>query len=66
MSSKKLTEEWKTSSRSGEGSACVEARAEDGAAQVRDSKDRTGPVLTFGATAWEQFLDEVRTGRFDL
>ncbi|MBE1484771.1 hypothetical protein H4W31_000409 [Plantactinospora soyae] len=26
---------------------------------VRDSKDRPGPVLTFGPTAWTAFVTEV-------
>jgi hypothetical protein len=32
---------------------------------VRDSKDRTGPVLTFSPAEWEAFTGGVRDGEFD-
>lgn len=50
-----LTEKWKTSTRSGDGGNCVEVRLAQGV-QVRDSKDRTGAVLTFDPGAWTAFL----------
>lgn len=52
---------WKTSSRSGENGNCVEVRRAGESVQVRDSKDRTGPVLTFAPAAWRAFLSEVRS-----
>jgi hypothetical protein len=58
---------WRTSSRSGDNGACVEVRRTDGGdAQMRDSKDRPGPVLTFTPTAWTAFLDGTGRGEFDL
>jgi hypothetical protein len=33
---------------------------------VRDSKDRSGPVLAFEPEAWTAFLDRVKGGEFDL
>jgi hypothetical protein len=33
---------------------------------VRDSKDRSGPVLAFAPDAWVAFLCGVRNGEFDL
>lgn len=33
---------------------------------VRDSKNRTGPVLEFGLTEWRLFMDRVRAGEHDL
>lgn len=51
----KLDDQWRTSSRSGENGSCVEVRAVDGV-QVRDSKDRSGPVLTFDAAGWKAFV----------
>jgi Domain of unknown function (DUF397) len=33
---------------------------------VRDSKDRSGPVLQFTRREWEAFLAGVRHGEFDL
>ncbi len=58
---------WRTSRYSGTNGDCVEVgwgtgSNENGAAPVpervlvRDSKDRTGPVLTFSAAAWRAFL----------
>jgi len=33
--------------------------------QVRDSKDRTGPVLSFTAEEWQDFVADVAEGDFD-
>ena len=32
---------------------------------VRDTKDRSGPVLRFSPAAWRRFADQVRTGVAD-
>jgi len=57
---------WKTSSYSGSSGDCVQvAQVPDGAA-MRDSKDRSGPVLRFSADAWRAFIVGVRDGGFDL
>ncbi len=56
-----LNDQWKTSSRSGNGGNCVEARS-TADVNVRDSKDRQGPVLTFDRAAWSAFLDGVKSG----
>jgi hypothetical protein len=46
---------WRKSSHSGSnGGECVEVAA-TGAVLVRDTADRTGPVLTFTADAWRAF-----------
>ena len=37
----------------------------EGMAQVRNSRDRAGPVFTFTATQWSAFLAAVRAGEFD-
>ncbi len=29
---------------------------------VRDTKDRQGPVLPFGAAAWKRFAGQVKSG----
>lgn len=49
---------WRTSSRSnGTGGNCVEVAGNlPGVVVVRDSKDRTGPVLAFAPAAWGAFL----------
>jgi len=59
--------DWRKSSFSnGSGGACVEvANLADGAMAVRDSKDRTGPVLAFTRAEWNAFLAGARAGEFD-
>jgi Domain of unknown function (DUF397) len=58
--------QWRKSSSSGGNGACVEiADTEDGVA-VRDSKDRSGPVLVFTPDEWHIFAARVKAGRFDL
>lgn len=57
---------WRTSSYSSAQGNCVEvADLPDGGRAVRDSKDRTGPVLRFTADEWEAFTARVRGGEFD-
>ena len=52
---------WRTSSYSGgSGGNCVEVRDETGRVLVRDTKDRTGPVLPFAPQAWQRFADRVK------
>ncbi|PZF82482.1 DUF397 domain-containing protein, partial [Micromonospora endophytica] len=49
---------WRKSTRSSSnGGACVEVADNlPGVVAVRDSKDPTGPALTFTPTAWRTFL----------
>jgi hypothetical protein len=60
--------QWRTSSYSGtNGGNCVEvARNLPGIVAVRDSRDRTGPVLTFSPAQWDAFTTRVRSGELDL
>jgi hypothetical protein len=52
---------WRTSSYSGgSGGDCVEVRDDTGRLLVRDTKDRTGPVLLFTPEAWQRFADRVK------
>ncbi|MGW0482615.1 DUF397 domain-containing protein [Nonomuraea sp. NPDC003214] len=59
--------EWKKSSRSGNnGGNCVEVATNlPGVIAVRDSKDRSGPVLTFTPSEWSAFIGGVKDGEFD-
>ncbi|MEV0430394.1 DUF397 domain-containing protein [Micromonospora sp. NPDC050495] len=59
---------WRKSRRSDGGQNCVEVSdAVDGtSARVRDSKDRSGPVLSFDAASWTSFIDGAKAGTFDL
>jgi hypothetical protein len=59
--------QWRKSKRSGDnGGACVEvADAIPTVVGVRDSKDPTGPVLTFSPDAWRAFVRDTKAGAFD-
>ncbi|GLY24447.1 DUF397 domain-containing protein [Micromonospora sp. NBRC 101691] len=61
---KALNSQWRTSSRSGGNGACVEARYGGHITQVRDSKDRRGPVLMFGPDQWTGFIEGIKAGAF--
>ncbi len=57
---------WHKSSHSnGSGGDCVEVADLPGGAAVRDSKDPTGPTLTFTVTQWAAFTAGLRCGHFD-
>ncbi|GAA0441865.1 hypothetical protein GCM10010112_12580 [Actinoplanes lobatus] len=56
---------WRKSSRSGAAGHCVEVAEVPAAVLVRDSKDATGPVLSFGNAGWTGFIAGVRAGEFD-
>nr|WP_127546401.1 DUF397 domain-containing protein [Actinoplanes sp. OR16] len=56
---------WRKSSRSGAAGHCVEVANAPAAVLVRDSKDVTGPVLTFGTGDWTGFIAGIRAGEFD-
>jgi hypothetical protein len=51
------TAHWFKSSHSGGSQECVEvAFLDDGAIGVRDSRDPTGPALTFTPHEWDAFI----------
>lgn len=52
---------WRTSSYTGNGGGnCVEVGDAARMILVRDTKDRTGPVLRFTPAAWRRFADQVK------
>jgi Domain of unknown function (DUF397) len=44
---------------------CVEVDTDGPQVAVRDTKDRTGPVLSFTRAEWTAFLAGARNGEFD-
>ena len=57
---------WRKSSFSAHDGNCAEVRASGDGAEMRDSKDRKGPVLSFTRDEWEDFLGRAKRGEFDL
>lgn len=59
--------EFKKSTKSGGGNHCVEVATNvPGRVLVRDSKDRSGPVLEFTREEWVAFLGGVDEGEFTI
>jgi hypothetical protein len=57
---------WFKSSRSTGSRECVEiAHLSGGMVGIRDSKDATGPALTFAPAEWDAFVVGLNCGRFD-
>jgi Domain of unknown function (DUF397) len=58
---------WRKSTRSGNNNGnCVEvADRLSTVVGVRDSKDPTGPMLSFNPSAWRAFLESAKDGAFD-
>jgi hypothetical protein len=56
---------WRKSSYSGgNGGGCIEVGAHEqggGRVLVRDTKDRTGPVLRLSPAAWLEFVGQVKS-----
>ncbi len=52
---------WRKSSYSGNGGGnCVEVGDDTRRVLVRDTQDRTGPVLRFAPDAWRRFADQFK------
>jgi hypothetical protein len=52
---------WFKSSRSESGN-CVEVKVCENVVLVRDSKDRSGPVLSFDRAVFQSFVDDLKSG----
>ncbi|GAA4081529.1 hypothetical protein GCM10022214_45510 [Actinomadura miaoliensis] len=58
---------WRKSSHSnGAGGECVELAAAHPGVAVRDSRQPTGPILSFQSDEWATFLQNVKAGQHDL
>jgi hypothetical protein len=53
-------DKWRVSSYSGTNGNCVETASADGVIMVRDTTNRDGGTLAFGADAWAAFLAVLR------
>jgi Domain of unknown function (DUF397) len=51
---------WRKSSYSGGEGNCVEVADDKRRVLIRDTKDRTGPVLRFTEQSWRRFADQVK------
>lgn len=54
---------WHTSSRSS-GGACVEIKKTEDKVLMRNSRDRTGPVLSFDHETFRAFIEDLKEGGF--
>lgn len=61
---------WRKSRRSGNGGDCVEVATNlcdsRGVVLVRDSKNVSGPVLSFTHSEWAAFLGGIKDSKFDM
>ncbi|MFF6905933.1 DUF397 domain-containing protein [Streptomyces sp. NPDC012389] len=66
MTTETTTQQWVKSSYSNNGGSCVEwaprTASTTGIVPVRDSKNTTGPVLSFPAAAFSAFVTGVKSG----
>jgi Domain of unknown function (DUF397) len=62
----KINLRWRKSSYSGNGGGnCVEVADDSRRVLVRDTQDRTGPVLALSPAAWRRFADQVKRSLAD-
>jgi hypothetical protein len=55
---------WRKSTYSGSnGGGCVEVADDSHSVLVRDTQDRSGPVLRFGPGAWHRFTGQLKARR---
>jgi hypothetical protein len=55
---------WRKSAKSQTNGGCVEVADLDDVVAVRDSKNPTGPALTFAGAEWDAFLTAIADGEF--
>ncbi|WP_367133376.1 DUF397 domain-containing protein [Saccharothrix sp. HUAS TT1] len=58
-----INQRWRKSSRSASDAQCVELAVGERVAGVRDTKNRGGGTLVFGARAFAAFLTDVKRAR---
>ena len=65
MDNDNMGADWRTSTYSNGQGNCVEVGSACRTVIVRDTKNREGAVLTFGANAWNGLLADVRVGKLE-
>ncbi|MFF4988533.1 DUF397 domain-containing protein [Streptosporangium saharense] len=62
-----MGDEFRKPNLSGGGDNCVEVAANlPDLVTVRDSKNPSGPALTFSTSEWDTFVDGAKLGMFDF
>jgi len=59
----RLNGRWRKSTYSLDNGNCVEVRMVDNSVELRDSKDRSGPVLRFTPHEWERLVFAITNGQ---
>jgi hypothetical protein len=54
---------WRKSTGSVTDEECVEVARLGGSVLIRDSRDRSGPILAFSHTEWQALMTRIRGGR---
>ncbi|GAB6898371.1 DUF397 domain-containing protein [Kineosporia succinea] len=57
--------EWHKASASDDTGQCVEVRRLGNTVLLRDTKDRSGAVLSFSPAEWQAFITGVKAAEFD-
>jgi hypothetical protein len=57
--------QWRKARRSVNNGACVEVAPVSRQILIRDSTDRSGPVIRYSQRSWCILVEEIKMGRFD-
>lgn len=57
---------WRKAKRSMSNGNCTEVTVVTDFIAVRDSQDPYGPILRYPVGSWRSFLQDARTGKFDV
>lgn len=57
--------EWRKATTSTGNGACIEVSVEPEVAKVRDSQDRSGPVMSVSQPVWRRFVLQIKSDHSD-